>query len=100
MTPKKRRSRTLEGRVLADYEAGSLRSTRPDAATLRRYRRAGQATQLKDRRINIRVTSAVLGRIQERAAGEGIPYQTLIASILHKFATGQLVEKRSRQVNS
>jgi predicted DNA binding CopG/RHH family protein len=88
--------KTLEERVLADYDAGHLRSTKPDAATLQQFRSVAQATLLKDRRINIRITSAVLNRIQAHAAREGIPYQTLIASILHKFATGQLVEKGSR----
>ena len=47
----------------------------------------------KDRRVNIRMAGRDLEAIQKRAMLEGIPYQTLIASILHKFAAGRLVDK-------
>jgi predicted DNA binding CopG/RHH family protein len=43
----------------------------------------------KDRRINIRVPDMVVDKIQMRAAKEGLPYQTLISSVLYKFADGQ-----------
>ncbi len=44
----------------------------------------------KDARINIRISSSDLNRIKQKAAYEGLPYQTLIASILHKYASGHL----------
>ncbi len=44
----------------------------------------------KDARINIRISSNDLKHIKEKAAFEGMPYQTLVASILHKFACGHL----------
>lgn len=44
----------------------------------------------KDSRVNIRIASSDLDRIKELAAYEGLPYQTLISSILHKFAAGYL----------
>jgi predicted DNA binding CopG/RHH family protein len=44
----------------------------------------------KDMRINIRISSSDLKRIKQRAAYEGLPYQTLIASILHKYSAGHL----------
>ena len=44
----------------------------------------------KDKRINIRLSDADLVQIKLRAASEGMPYQTLVASVLHKFVTGQL----------
>lgn len=44
----------------------------------------------KDARINIRISSSDLRRIKQKAAYEGIPYQTLIASILHKYSAGHL----------
>ena len=47
----------------------------------------------KEQRINIRVFAADLERIKEIAAEEGLPYQTLVTSILHKFSTGRLVIK-------
>ena len=43
----------------------------------------------KDARINIRISSSDLRRLKLRAAIEGLRYQTLIASILHKYATGR-----------
>ncbi|MBA5868284.1 MAG: hypothetical protein GDA67_16440 [Nitrospira sp. CR1.3] len=65
-------------------------------ASLRRYREYARATLTKNRRVNIRMSTMDLADIQARAAEEGVPYQTLMASILHKFATGRLREQRSR----
>ncbi|MCC8377843.1 MAG: hypothetical protein LN567_05630 [Rickettsia endosymbiont of Graphium doson] len=42
----------------------------------------------KDIRINIRISSSDLTRIKQKATYEGLPYQTLIASILHKYSAG------------
>ena len=47
----------------------------------------------KNRSISLRVSNYDLGKIKERANAEGIPYQTLINSILHKYITDQLFEK-------
>lgn len=47
-------------------------------------------TLQKDVRINIRLSSSDISNIKQIAAYEGLPYQTLIASILHKFAAGHL----------
>ena len=44
----------------------------------------------QDRRLNIRLSSKDLEAIQKRALAEGLPYQTLIASLLHKYAAGRL----------
>jgi predicted DNA binding CopG/RHH family protein len=46
----------------------------------------------KNRKINIRITENDLAAIQRRAAREGIPYQTLMGSVLHKYASGFLKE--------
>jgi predicted DNA binding CopG/RHH family protein len=51
-------------------------------------------TLQKDKRINIRMSSKDLNEVQVYAIREGIPYQTLISSIIHKFISGILVEKR------
>ena len=51
-----------------------------------------KATFRKDRRLNIRLSSKDLEAIQKRALAEGLPYQTLIASLLHKYASGRLKE--------
>ena len=57
-----------------------------------RYGRYAKATFRKDRRLNIRMSSKDLEAIQKRALAEGLPYQTLIASLLHKYASGRLKE--------
>lgn len=49
----------------------------------------------KTRRINIRLSPSDLLGIQQRAVEEGIPYQTLMASVIHKYVTGRLVDRRS-----
>jgi len=57
-----------------------------------RYSRYAKATFRKDRRLNIRLSSKDLEAIQKRALAEGLPYQTLISSLLHKYVAGRLKE--------
>ena len=62
-------------------------------AEVDRYRDYARATFKKDMRVNIRISRKDLEALQTRALEEGIPYQTLMASVLHKFVSGRLVEK-------
>lgn len=78
--------------VLEAYEAGKLKPM-ASKAELQRLRAAARATAIKDKRVNIRLSSADLLDIQAKALAEGMPYQTLIASVLHKYVAGKLVEK-------
>jgi len=55
---------------------------------------AARQTSLKDFRINIRISSRDVELLKSRAMEEGIPYQTLVSSILHKYVTGRLVDKK------
>jgi predicted DNA binding CopG/RHH family protein len=50
-------------------------------------------TLTKDQRMNIRITKNDLDGIKLKAIEEGIPYQTLVASIIHKYVTGRLCER-------
>ena len=84
-----------EREILSTFEAGKLKSV-ATKAELARFKAAARATAIKDRRVNIRLSSIDLGDIQVRALEEGIPYQTLIASVLHKYVTGRLAEKSGR----
>lgn len=61
----------------------------------RRYQKYARSTFRKDRRINIRISEKDLIKLQRRAVREGLPYQTFISSILHKYASGQFIEKAS-----
>ena len=51
-------------------------------------------TARKSRNINIRISEHDLAKLRERSSVEGLPYQTLVTSILHKYVTDQLVEER------
>ena len=84
-----------EQEVIAAFEKGMLKSV-ASKAELAKFKAAARATAIKDRRVNIRLSSGDLGDIQVRALEEGVPYQTLIASVLHKYVTGRLRETKSR----
>lgn len=88
--------RSYDDSILEAYENGKLKSVSPSKAELKKYRQAAEATFIKDRRVNVRLSSPDLMDIQARAAEEGVPYQTLISSVLHKFVAGRFVEKPSR----
>jgi predicted DNA binding CopG/RHH family protein len=79
--------------VLESVEAGEWRSVRGRKKLTDQYQAYARETFRKDRRVNIRLPGRDLEAIQKRALLEGLPYQTLIASILHKYAAGRLVEK-------
>ena len=80
--------------VLSAFEKGQLKSI-ATKAELAKFKAAARATAIKDRRVNIRLSSGDLSDIQVRALEEGVPYQTLIASVLHKYVTGRLAEQSS-----
>jgi predicted DNA binding CopG/RHH family protein len=80
-----------ERAALDAYERDKLRSV-ATKKELARFRAAARATAIKDRRVNIRLSSNDLREIQARALAECLPYQTLIASVLHKYVTGRLTE--------
>jgi predicted DNA binding CopG/RHH family protein len=88
-----------EMEVLGAYEKGMLRSV-ATKAELAKLKAAARATAIKDRRVNIRLSSGDLSDIQVRALEEGVPYQTLIASVLHKYVTGRLAERPERAVKT
>ena len=76
-----------EKEILKDFEAGEFESV----LTPRRKKyiqASAEETFKKDKRINIRISSRDLTSLQRRALEEGIPYQTLVSSILHRFAPG------------
>lgn len=80
-----------EQEILSAFEGGRLKSV-ATKAELEKLKAAARATAVKDRRVNIRLSSIDLSDIQVKALEEGVPYQTLIASVLHKYVNGRLVE--------
>ena len=83
---------TEEQELLDAFEAGALLPIADVAAELQRHKDYATATFQRDARINIRLSSKDLRLIKKRALSEGIPYQTLIASLIHKYLEGRLVE--------
>ena len=81
-----------EKELLESVERGEWKSAEGGKRERTRYSRYAKATFRKDRRLNIRLSSKDLEAIQKRALAEGLPYQTLIASLLHKYASGRLKE--------
>jgi predicted DNA binding CopG/RHH family protein len=80
-----------ERKTLESFDQGQWQSdVTPER--LRQLQTYGQATLAKNKRITIRISSRDLEELQVKALQEGIPYQTLITSILHKYVSGQLVE--------
>ena len=88
--------RLLEQEILASFERGEWKPIRNQKGQIARLRAAAEATLLKNKRVNIRISSQDLEGLQARAAEEGVPYQTLMASVLHKFVSGRLVETQRR----
>nr|VFJ95247.1 MAG: Predicted DNA binding protein, CopG/RHH family [Candidatus Kentron sp. LFY] len=59
---------------------------------IEKHRQYARNTLRKDKRVNIRISSHDLEALQVRAVEDGIPYQTLMASVLHRFVAGRLKE--------
>jgi len=78
----------FEKEILEAYENGRLKPSKSQAD----YQTIAMNTLRKNRKINIRISENDLTALQRRAAREGIPYQTLIGSVLHKYASGFLKE--------
>ena len=66
-----------------------------DHPNQKRHQQYAEAMFRKDARINIRLPSKDLRGLQKKALAEGIPYQTLVASILHKYVEGRLHENNN-----
>ena len=81
--------------ILDSVERGEWKRIPNYKNEVTRYREAARATMRKDKRVNIRMTERDLVHFQKAAVHEGLPYQTLISSILHKYINGRLVEKAS-----
>jgi predicted DNA binding CopG/RHH family protein len=80
--------------VLKAYESGKLKSKKPSKQELEMLEQVAANTLKKNRRVNIRLSEHDLQAIQRKAMQEGLPYQTLISSLIHKYTNGLLVETK------
>ena len=81
-----------EKKLLESYENDEWVSI-STPSDIARYKAAAKNTFKKDKRVNIRMSEMDLELLQERALIEGLPYQTLMSSVLHKYVTGRLTDK-------
>ena len=81
-----------EREILESYENDEWVSV-SEPSEIARYKAAAKNTFKKDKRVNIRISEMDLELLQERALIEGLPYQTLMSSVLHKYVTGRLTDK-------
>lgn len=78
-----------EQEILKDFAAGEFKSIlTPERKKM--LQASAEENFKKDKRINIRISSRDLESLQRRALEEGIPYQTLVSSVLHKYVSGGL----------
>ena len=83
-----------EKEILDGFESGSLRTADGAEQEIEDARQVARETFNKTRRVNLRVTERDFLLAHSRAREEGIPYQTLMSSVIHKYLSGRLVEKR------
>ncbi len=83
-----------EREILEAFEKDKLKRSKKAANTQKRHQEYAEAMFKKDARINIRLSSKDLRGLQKRVLAEGIPYQTLISSILYKYVEGRLSESK------
>jgi predicted DNA binding CopG/RHH family protein len=84
-----------EQAILDSYERGEWLPG-SSKTEIEKYSAAAARTIKKDKRVNIRISGRDLELLQERALVEGLPYQTLMSSVLHKYVNGTLVDKSNK----
>ncbi|WP_419164524.1 antitoxin [Candidatus Palauibacter sp.] len=85
---------TEEREILEKFERGELRRVAGVEAEMTTARDVARTTFRKTRRVNLRVTERDFDLAHARAREEGIPYQTLLSSVIHKYLSGRLTEQR------
>lgn len=78
-----------EQAILNAFESGQLKSISHVKSEKKRIQNIAKAHGLKNRRVSLRMSEWDFIRIQEEALKEGLPYQSLLSSIIHKYLTGQ-----------
>jgi len=89
-----------EKKILEAYESGVMKLSTPSEKEIEAIKATAKNTFKKDRRITIRLFDHDFKGIQKKALQMGIPYQTLISGIIHRYVEGDLVSKNDNQTNS
>ena len=83
-----------EMELLESLESGEWNSVNNLEDEIQIHQNIAKNTLKKDKRVNLRISSKDLEAIKTYAVEEGLPYQTLMSSVLHKFVTGRLVDRQ------
>lgn len=81
-----------EQEILEAYEKGEFKSVDNLEEEKKRYQEIARATLNKNRNINIRISERDLHKLKAKAAAKGLPYQTLVSSVLHQYSNGKVKE--------
>lgn len=83
-----------EKEILDSFEKGEWAPVTNLAKRKKELIAYARNTLRKDKRLNIRISERDLLELQKRAVNEGLPYQTYVSSIIHKFINGTLIEAK------
>ena len=81
--------------ILDAYEQGAIKASTPSKKEIAAVKAMAENTFRKDRRVTIRLYDHDLKGIQKKALEKGIPYQTLISSMIHQYVEGDLAETKA-----
>ncbi|HIG90539.1 CopG family antitoxin [Methyloprofundus sp.] len=85
-----------EQALLQSLESGEWKSIDNLESEIEQHRLAAKNTLKKDQRINIRLSANDLELLKTNAVELGLPYQTLVSSVLHQYVSGSLIQKSVR----
>jgi len=89
----KMKLRKEEKDILESFGRGEWKQVKNLKTEIMKHQEYARKTLKKDKRVNIRISSKDLEEIQALAIENGIPYQTLMTSILHRYVHGSLIDK-------
>jgi len=92
---KKKNVNNEEKDILDSYEQDQWKPAKNQKREIKKLQQYARNTLQKDKRINIRMSSKDLDQVRVMATQQGIPYQTLISSIIHKYVSGYLKERET-----
>ena len=92
--PEKMKLNEEEKYLTEEYEKGNINTAVPSKYEMDKIKKTARNTFKKDRRITIRLYEHDYKGIQKKAMEKGIPYQTLISGMIHRYVEGELIEKK------
>ena len=82
-----------EKAIIDAYEKGKMKLSSPSKKEIEAIKSTAKKTIIKDKRITIRLYDHDYQGIQKKAMEMGMPYQTLISGIIHRYIEGDLISK-------